>query len=621
MRPTWGFGLVALGVAHALRAPAALRPTRTPHAASYARLGAPLGKAHALRPPAASRPRARLALASPARRRACAARAALSLQLAAADGERAAAPDGARSARVASYAALLGFFGPCLASSLTSEVMSVVDTSVVGRFGSTLELASLAPAALIADTSVYLFSFLNIATMSLVASALARGERARGFETAANAQFVAAVIGIVVSATVAANARSLLALALGKSTTPAVLAAALGYLRVRLLGVPFALVSIVSQSALQASNDPLSPLLAVAGGGALNLALDVYACVHLRMGIVGAALATLASQVVQSLLLVRALNRRRRELAPDAARALVAPPSRAALVAFASFAGPLFFVILGKMLCYNMMTIAVTSSGLLALAAHQVLTTVFYMSCKVGDSLSQTVQAFLPASLGARGELTAATRSLARKLVTASTVLGLATATLASLVTSRGGSIFTPDRAVLDMIARASPLVWCGLSIHSLTMFGEGALLARRDLRYLVRGYALNIVVFVSGLLVVKARALGLRAVWTALALFQLVRFCQFMVRAVVIGVVPAPFDGRWRGVGGAQPDGPGGGGTTAVVGSAAVLPPGGGGSAKGGPAPALSDAPTTAGEPGLRGVADTTGPDAAAPGEKAAQA
>lgn len=380
----------------------------------------------------------------------------------------------ARVPRVASFAALMAFFGPCLASSLTSEVMSVVDTSVVGRFGSTLELASLAPAALIADNCVYTFSFLSIATMSLVAFALARGQNAQGFETASNAQFLAAATGLVIATLVHLKACPLLKLVLGKSATPAIVAAALSYLRVRLFGIPFALVSMVSQSALQASKDPLSPLLAVAGGGILNLVLDVVACIYLRMGIVGAAIATLASQVVQCALLVLALYRRQRKLSPESPVSILKPPSAAVLRGFVKFAGPLFFVILGKSFCYNMMTVAASSSGVLALAAHQVLTTIFYMSCKVGDSISQTAQAFLPASLSDDGETTEATNSLANKLAAQATACGLVTAAVASSVASRGGALFTPDPSVLAMIAGASPFVFAGLSIHSLTMFGEG---------------------------------------------------------------------------------------------------------------------------------------------------
>jgi putative MATE family efflux protein len=460
------------------------------------------------------------------------------------DGLEAASPSGSEP-RTPSIAALFGFLVPVLASSLTSDVMSVVDTAVVGRFGSTVELASLAPAVLVADTSAYLFSFLTVATMSLVASALARERPAEGFEAVSNAQALALAIGLTVAALVGFNARALLGLALGVSSTPAVLASALAYLQVRLVGLPFVLISMVTQSALQATKDTRLPFLAVVGGGLMNLALDLFACMYLRMGIVGAAYATLASQVTQALLLLAALGRRRRTLCPElparGASSIFSRPSKAVLRAFVSFAGPLFFVSVGKSVCYNMMTLAVTSSGLLALAAHQVLTTIFFMSCKVGDSISQATQAFLPASLSADGKVTAATVQLGQRVIAASVVAGLVTATLAALVASRGASFFTPDAAVLANIAAIAPCVFWGLSIHSLTMCSEGILLALRDLDYLVGGYALNIIVFVSGLLYVKAHALGLSVVWQALVLFQLARFCQFMLRASLIGVLPIP--------------------------------------------------------------------------------
>ena len=47
--------------------------------------------------------------------------------------------------------------------------------------------------------------------------------------------------------------------------------------------------------------------------------------------------------------------------------------------------------------CYNAMTLAATTSGVVALAAHQATISVFFLGCKFGDAVSQTSQAYLPA--------------------------------------------------------------------------------------------------------------------------------------------------------------------------------------------------------------------------------
>ena len=59
-----------------------------------------------------------------------------------------------------------------------------------------------------------------------------------------------------------------------------------------------------------------------------------------------------------------------------------------------------------------------------------------------------------------------------------------------------------------------------------------GVLLGARQLGFLAKSYIVNIVVFLSGLLVVDRLGLGLRAVWAALFSFQILRFGVFTGRA-----------------------------------------------------------------------------------------
>jgi hypothetical protein len=54
-------------------------------------------------------------------------------------------------------------------------------------------------------------------------------------------------------------------------------------------------------------------------------------------------------------------------------------------------------VLLGKVSCYNAMTLAATRCGVTALAAHQAMICIFFLGCKFGDAVSQTAQAYLPA--------------------------------------------------------------------------------------------------------------------------------------------------------------------------------------------------------------------------------
>ena len=65
----------------------------------------------------------------------------------------------------------------------------------------------------------------------------------------------------------------------------------------RCLGFPAALIIYVAQSVFLAAQDPITPLLATAAAGLINLGGDYVACTMLGMGIAGAAMATAAAQV------------------------------------------------------------------------------------------------------------------------------------------------------------------------------------------------------------------------------------------------------------------------------------------------------------------------------------
>jgi len=77
---------------------------------------------------------------------------------------------------------LARFTLPTLSALLSAEVMSVIDTAVVGA-SSSKELAALGPAIMLTDSSAYLFFWLNVACTNLVASALAKDDAEEAFKS------------------------------------------------------------------------------------------------------------------------------------------------------------------------------------------------------------------------------------------------------------------------------------------------------------------------------------------------------------------------------------------------------------------------------------------------------
>lgn len=81
---------------------------------------------------------------------------------------------------------LFRFILPTLTGWLSSEVMTVIDTAVVGSLGAD-QLAALSPATMLTDSSSYLFFWLSVATTSLFASALAENDNEKAYDVLSDA--------------------------------------------------------------------------------------------------------------------------------------------------------------------------------------------------------------------------------------------------------------------------------------------------------------------------------------------------------------------------------------------------------------------------------------------------
>ena len=188
---------------------------------------------------------------------------------------------------------VLLFAGPALSTVLADPLMSVVDAVCCGRFCSTLQLASLGPSLAIFNFVTYGAVFLNAATTVLVTRSLACGDEQGAKQSLSTAVLLAACFGLLLTAGLVTFAAPLVA---ATGCVPELIPTAANYLRVRALGQPFVLTTMVVQSGLLAQRDALTPLQVVSAACALNVVGDLLWVP--RLGAAGAAWATLVSQMV-----------------------------------------------------------------------------------------------------------------------------------------------------------------------------------------------------------------------------------------------------------------------------------------------------------------------------------
>ncbi|CAM9212103.1 unnamed protein product [Sphacelaria rigidula] len=431
---------------------------------------------------------------------------------------------------------MLRFILPTLGIWLASPILSLVDAGVVGT-RSALQLAALGPATVLCESLIYCSTFLAIATTNLQATALAEGRKDEAQKVVAQAVGLALTIGFVVAAGVQLAGPQVLVRLAGEKSKE-VVPDALVYSRVRILGAPASIAAMVLQAACLGARDSVTPLGVVAVAGLVNAAGDWFTVCRLGMGVLGAAAATASAESVSMVLLGIAVLRAQGERLHK----FVALPSMDELGVFLKFAGPIAIALIGKVICYSAMTLACTTFGTIPLATHNVMLRVFFFFATFGDALSQTAQALLPGELAKdrmdseealdrrKHPRDSPARRLMRKVLAIGVLVGGLNACVAGLVPLHVPHLFTNSMAITTSMRGLVPLLSWSLLSHACVMGLEGILLARRRLQFLASCYAVNTVVMVGFMEIVKTwpASKGLHGAWMGLLLLQILRVLEF---------------------------------------------------------------------------------------------
>lgn len=459
---------------------------------------------------------------------------------------------------IPSYKTMLLFISTTTLIWLSEPLLSLVDTTVVGQYSNVVQLAALGPATMLMDSAIYLTYFLAIATTNTVANGLAKQDY-RELQTATSQVLgLATLLGAMLTSTIFFAGRPLLQWAAGGSSSPELIQLALQYCRIRSLVAPLSILGMVAQSVCLACLDTTTPAIAVAVASLVNVLGDL--ALVPQFGMVGAAAATAAASSSAALLLLRQTRRTMRSWREDekrkdngvpevlkdfptlgqgdltqAAPAALRPvplwslPDPATFLSLLWKTGPIFFTIVGKIICYSALSLRATDFGVTAVAAHNVMLRVFFLHATFGDSLSQASQTFMPRVM-TRSNSRSALAKLLRRLTVVAAGIGISTKLLGQMVLTKFGSSFTQDAAVLSLLMHKNTAQWVGwtLLLHPFAMMLEGCILASQDLVYLLGSYIVTMALHFASL---RLSATSFSGVWRALFLFQTFRLTQFSLR------------------------------------------------------------------------------------------
>ena len=190
---------------------------------------------------------------------------------------------------------LLGFTLPTLFGLLFQQMYNMVDTMIVGKL-----LGAQALAAVGATGSV---NFLIIGFCTGVCSGFAipvaqqmgAGDRSKMRRCTANAAYLSALFALVMTVTTAILCRRILT---AMHTPSDIIDMSYSYIFVIFLGIPVTYLYNLLAGVIRSLGDSRTPVYFLALSSVLNIALDVTLILFFRLGVAGAAIATVVSQGV-----------------------------------------------------------------------------------------------------------------------------------------------------------------------------------------------------------------------------------------------------------------------------------------------------------------------------------
>lgn len=209
---------------------------------------------------------------------------------------------------------IIKFAMPIAASTILQQLFNSADVAVAGHFVGSNALAAVGSNSAVISMFVTLITGLSVGANVIIAKFIGENRKDK-ISNAVHTSFSFSIlcglflllVGMIISRPV-----------LELISTPAnVLDSAVLYLRIYFVGIPFIVIYNFCSSMLRSIGDTKRPLYCLIFSGIINVALNLFFVIVLKMGVAGVALATVLSNVFSTILVVVFLVREKSELKLD----------------------------------------------------------------------------------------------------------------------------------------------------------------------------------------------------------------------------------------------------------------------------------------------------------------
>ena len=189
-------------------------------------------------------------------------------------------------------------------SSVLQLVFNAADVIIVGRFAGDNSLAAVGSNAALINLLTNLFIGLSIGANVIAARHYGAGEVKELSKTVHTSMLMGAISGVFLTIIGVCFAKQLLEL---MKTPDEVLVLAADYLRIYFLGMPALMLYNFGSALLRSIGDTKRPLFYLSAAGVINIILNLVFVIIFKLDVVGVAIATVDSESVSAILIVRCL--------------------------------------------------------------------------------------------------------------------------------------------------------------------------------------------------------------------------------------------------------------------------------------------------------------------------
>ncbi|CAJ1971640.1 unnamed protein product [Sphenostylis stenocarpa] len=439
---------------------------------------------------------------------------------------------------------LLSLSLPALAGQAIDPMAQLMETAFIGRLG-TVELASAGVSVSIFNIISKLFNIplLSVAT-SFVAEDMAKtastqrsdsdpGDpentgNGKPFKTVpqrkqlssvSTALLLALGLGIFEAFALYLGSGTFLHL-IGVPTQNPTYAPARQFLSLRAVGAPAVVLSLALQGIFRGFKDTKTPVICIGNFSAVFLfPLLMY---YFRLGVAGAALSTVISQYIGTMLMIWCLNE----------RAELLPPKMGDLQ-FASYIKSGGFLLGRTLAVLSTITLGTSMAarhGPVAMAAHQICMQVWLAVSLLTDALAASGQALIASSVSRREYKVV--KEITSFVLRIGLVMGICLTAILGASFGSLATVFTQDSEVLQVVRSLVLFVSFSQPFNALAYIFDGLHYGVSDFRY--AALSMMFVGAVScAFLVFAPPLLGLQGVWLGLVLFMALRAAAGALRCL----------------------------------------------------------------------------------------